>query len=368
MDDIDKKGNFGMYDTPLDKSIAGCILGTAVGDALGLPAEGLRKRRARRIFGNIDRYRFIFGRGMTSDDTEHICIVAQALVASGGDLSEFRQDLARRLKQWLLTIPAGVGLATARSIMRMIVGISAERSGVFSAGNGPAMRSAIIGVSSIGDLEKMRKLVRISTRMTHIDPKAEYGAVAVALAASYASQSTIPDRPVSKYCSELREMLGNEADELLLLIELAAESASGGESTEFYAAKMGWAEGVSGYIYATVPAALHAWFRHPKDFASAVGGVIACGGDTDTTAAITGGIIGAKVGPQGIPEQWLSRLIEWPRSVRWMSTLAEQLAEVTADGIRQRPVEANTLALLIRNIAFLILVLGHGFRRGFPPY
>ncbi len=55
--------------------IIGCILGTAVGDALGLPYEGLSRRRAARMLGPPDRFRFLFRRGMVSDDTEHTCIV-----------------------------------------------------------------------------------------------------------------------------------------------------------------------------------------------------------------------------------------------------------------------------------------------------
>lgn len=41
-------------------AIIGCILGTAVGDALGLPYEGVSPQRARRLLGPPDRYRFFF--------------------------------------------------------------------------------------------------------------------------------------------------------------------------------------------------------------------------------------------------------------------------------------------------------------------
>ena len=52
--------------------IAGVILGTAVGDALGLPREGLSRRRAGKLFGDPPLgHHFLFGRGMVSDDTEH---------------------------------------------------------------------------------------------------------------------------------------------------------------------------------------------------------------------------------------------------------------------------------------------------------
>ena len=75
--------------------IVGCILGTAVGDAIGLPYEGLSRQRAARLLGDPDRHRLFFRRGMVSDDTEHTCIVAQSLIAANGDLQAFQQSLAR---------------------------------------------------------------------------------------------------------------------------------------------------------------------------------------------------------------------------------------------------------------------------------
>jgi ADP-ribosylglycohydrolase len=44
----------------------GCILGTAVGDAMGLPYEGLRPPKIRSVAG----YHLIWGKGMVSDDTD----------------------------------------------------------------------------------------------------------------------------------------------------------------------------------------------------------------------------------------------------------------------------------------------------------
>src|SRR5260221_9310427 len=93
----------------LSEAIVGAILGTAVGDALGLPYENLSRRRGLRLLGPPDRHRFFFGRGMVSDDTEHACMVAQALIAAGNDAAHFRWNFAWRLRLWLLTLPAGVG-------------------------------------------------------------------------------------------------------------------------------------------------------------------------------------------------------------------------------------------------------------------
>ena len=86
--------------------IVGSILGTAVGDAIGLPYEGLSRQRAKKLFGQPDRHRLLFGRGMISDDTEHTCMVAQALIGSGGDVSAFRRSLAWRFRFWMIALPA----------------------------------------------------------------------------------------------------------------------------------------------------------------------------------------------------------------------------------------------------------------------
>ena len=48
--------------------------------------------------------------------------------------------------------------------------------------------------------------------------------------------------------------------------------------------------------------------------------VIQCGGDADTTGAIVGGIVGASVGREGIPEEWLDRLIEGARPTSGMGS------------------------------------------------
>src|SRR5437667_2801315 len=90
------------------EAVLGAILGCAVGDAIGLPYEGLSKRRGVRLFGAPDRHRFLFGRGMVSDDTEHTCMVAQALCESPANPDGFARAFARRLRWWLLGVPAGI--------------------------------------------------------------------------------------------------------------------------------------------------------------------------------------------------------------------------------------------------------------------
>jgi len=136
----------------------------------------------------LNGHNFLFGRGMVSDDTEHTCMVAQSLIVSSGEVSTFTTDLAWRLRFWLLGLPGGIGYATLKAILKLWLGFKPEHSGIFSAGNGPAMRSAIIGVCYGNDSQKLRELVKPSTRLTHTDPKAEFGALAVAIAAYLSSQ------------------------------------------------------------------------------------------------------------------------------------------------------------------------------------
>ncbi|HEX8238011.1 MAG TPA: ADP-ribosylglycohydrolase family protein [Abditibacteriaceae bacterium] len=57
----------------LEDAIAGCILGTAVGDAVGLPCEGISRPRQQKLFPAIKGPNLFLGRGMVSDDTEHRC-------------------------------------------------------------------------------------------------------------------------------------------------------------------------------------------------------------------------------------------------------------------------------------------------------
>lgn len=184
--------------------VAGSLLGTAVGDALGLPYEGLSRARAERLFGPPDRHRLILGRGMVSDDTEHTWLVAQALVSSGGEVEGFRRSLAWGLRWWLLGLPAGVGWATLRATVRLWLGVSPTRSGVRSAGNGPAMRAAILG-SAIDDLAHLWALIHASSAITHRDVRAAHGALLIALAAR-AARSSCAVEP-SSLVSDLRHFL-----------------------------------------------------------------------------------------------------------------------------------------------------------------
>ena len=349
--------------TQSEAYIVGCLLGTAVGDALGLPYEGLSPQRAAVIFPHYNRYHLLPGRGMVSDDTEHTCMVAQSLIEAREDSALFAKRLSRRLRWWLLGLPAGVGFATLRAIGKLWCGVSPAKSGVFSAGNGPAMRSAIVGAYFKDNFISLRQFTLASTRITHSDPKAAWGALAVALAASMSCTAETID--AEDYYQRLAAMLPvQEASEFLRLIRLAVTSSQEAQETREFATSLGLERGVSGYVYHTVPVVIHAWLSSPDDLRTGLHNIIACGGDADTTGAILGGIIGCRVGKAGIPAEWLDNLWEWPRSVAWMERLGRQLAEPDVRVAPTLPVPG----MIVRNFVFLCIVLLHGFRRILPPY
>lgn len=358
---------------PKERAIVGCLLGTAVADAMGLALEGLSRGRQARMFPELSGYKLLpFGKGMCSDDTEHTCMLAQSLVRTAGlrdaedAARKFATDLGWRLRFWLLGLPAGIGFATLRAILKLWIGFPARYSGVFSAGNGPAMRVALLGVCCGDDPPRMRALVRAATRITHTDSKAEHGALAVALAAHIASQG-IEVTPAD-YAQRLRELLGDNGRELLSLVDHVARSVESGESAADYTTRNGGADGVTGYIYHTVPAALHVWLRRQSDYRGAIIETVRLGGDSDTVAAVVGALVGARVGKEGIPAEWLRDLWEWPRTPSWMERLGSTLAARCHDRANGSAVPLNLPGLIARNAVFIPLVLAHGFRRLLPPY
>ena len=339
------------------ETFAGCILGTALGDAVGLPCEGLSRVRQNKWFGDRTPT-LLFGRRMISDDMEHTILVAQALIASRGDAEKFEYALAKGLRRWFLLLPAGAGLATIKACLKLCVGVSPARSGVASAGNGSAMRAAILGVYC-DDIDTLREFVTISSRITHTDERAVEGALAVALAA-FLSKSK-PHISPNEYSMFASQYLRNS--EMIVLIQQVAQSVNAGETTLSYATQLCGERGVSGYILQSVPVALHAWLSHQNDFRAAIMATVRCGGDTDSVAAIAGGIMGAQNGAECLPQDWLDSLAEWPRNVAWMKRLAHPVADDNIAAPRD-----FAPFLLMRNLFFLVVILVHGLRRVFPPY
>ena len=347
--------------------IAGCLLGCALGDALGLPLENLPPRRIARLLGPERlTHRFLAGRGMVSDDTEHSCMLGQSLLATGGEPGALARDFSWRLRLWFATLPAGIGFGTLRALLKLSVGISPERSGVFSAGNGPAMRAPLLGACLAADRDGLLAACRAATRITHTDPRAEEGARAVALAARLGVLHG-PLDPEAFFAEVLPAIPSGDIHGMLCAVR---DSVAAGASPADFVAAQGW-RGVSGFVVHTVPAALHCCLSHPTDPAAAIEAAVRLGGDTDTVAAIVGGVAGAACGQSSLPGDWLAGLVERPRDVAWMEALCARLAArfpLGAPPVLAPPLAVRWWEIPPRNAFFLAVVLGHVFRRLFPPY
>lgn len=344
--------------------LEGLLLGTAVGDSIGLPTEGMSPNRITKLgWSSPLRHRLLFRHGLMSDDTEHTLMAAQAWLHCQGDVDRFCRSFAWRLRWWILALPAGVGLATVRSGVKLWLGFPPTRSGVNSAGNGGAMRSGLFGLIHANDESTRATTVRALTEITHRDTRATVGAQAIAEMVALIANNEEEFRnivPTNEAMKALRALATRDR-EWQRTLDTLSDSLTNGLHLEDFWATIGEREGVSGYVFHTVPVALYAWLRYRGDFEEAITRVVTLGGDTDTVAAITGALCGATHGVESIPESWLGRFVDWPRSKPYIRRLASALAEESS-----KPVRCSVLGILPRNIVFLITVLAHGIMRYVP--
>jgi ADP-ribosyl-[dinitrogen reductase] hydrolase len=335
----------------MNPELEGCLVGQAIGDMMGLPYEHLSPRRVAKL-ARFDRLCFFFGFGSSSDDTEHAGLTAEAVRFANGNPERFAKRLASGLRLWFLAGPPGIGLGTLKACVKLCLGFPPSRSGVRAAGNGPAMRATVLGV--MVPAEQLREFNRLSTRITHTDPRAEIGSLFIAQLASGA-KTIDPTTGAEWIESRVAEFANQpELEPLIENMRKAAVALRAGKSLREFAAEMG-PKGISGFIAHTVPAAVFAFFRHPTDYRTAIEEVIRCGGDTDTVAAIVGALIGIRVGVKGIPEMWRTRHCDWPWSLRRLTRL-------------RRPWLIEWPLIFVRNLAFFGVVLVHLVRRRLPPW
>ena len=348
-----------MISTPTDTitdRLAGTLLGTALGDALGLPAEGMSARAIARRFGRVDRFRLLGRTGFVSDDTEQAALVAQALARHPDDPERCVRAFRRSLLGWFCRLPFGVGLGTVRACTRIALGISP--SGVMSAGNGAAMRAAIVGAFFHDRPEQRHAFGRLLAEVTHRDQRAVEGALYVAELAAACARSPLGTTPAT--CQEeARRVVANA--QLGEALDKARELALGGSDTT----EAGRACGTTGFVVHTLAFATYAFLRHGDDPLATLTDAISAGGDTDSIGAILGGWLGALHGESGLPGDLIARIHDGPFGPTHLRALDRCLARV-GEG-RSLPVpHYSATAALARNLALYPVVLGHGFRRLLP--
>ena len=299
----------------LQDRFAGCLLGLAVGDALGAHFEG------RSPEGIAQQYQTPqaliksppYGELWYTDDTQMAIGVAETLVACG----RIEQDeLCRRFAEnYVAERGYGRGARVILEAMRDGQDHQSLAQNYFpggSYGNGAAMRSAPIGLAYRLDLPGLWEQAKLSSLPTHVHPLGIEGAQLIALAVALACTSVTFDRTAFfeqleaaathiEYAGPLRRAaaISNRRDLALFGNGIAAADS--------------------------VVTAIAAFALTPNDYGATIANSILLGGDTDTIAAMAGAISGAHLGKAAIPTHLLAALEDGEKGRTYLSELAVQM-------------------------------------------
>ena len=320
----------------------GCLMGVAIGDALGMPVEMMSPDGIRAQLGpdGITGYtdviqRKIKGtmkllRGSTTDDTQLSLAVARSLIRCGGlDLKDQAKELA---DEWNLT-DFGWGRATKLAALNFGTYFSSggkegrhwdvptpepAKPGE-SCGNGVAMKVAPLALWSAARTgfepePFMTDVMRLGL-MTHGDPRASFAAAAVGTviaALTRPTTSALPDDWRYPCLRTYVSMLAHSLERRFAHFRPLAPTLS--EKLETAFAALGNADelrtkvGTGCFSLESVPFALGTFFRHPCNFRTGVLEAVNAGGDADSTASMVGAMIGANVGLSRIPKDLVDGL------------------------------------------------------------
>ena len=301
-------------------SLAGSILGQALGDALGFVVEAqppevariyvqgwLRSGRA----GEWSHPHFPFGQ--YSDDTQLARELLRSFRDAGRwDPARFAANLAELFHQ---RRDVGAGQGTRSAALRLQAGVPWNSAGTPApyAGNGAAMRAAQLGLL-ISDRASMCRVALEQARITHLDPRSGAGAAVVAGAGALARVSGPIDRAafledLAGFADAADRSVADAVRGLTGWVDLApADAARHLHHSGLDPAYRGRWQGISTFVTPSVLWSLYAFLRSPDDYWETICTAIGVGGDTDTMAAIAGGISGARLGVEVLPPNLVQRL------------------------------------------------------------
>lgn len=284
---------------------AGCMLGLALGDALGAPREGgMVERLVWRLIGRTRQ-----GEMRWTDDTQMSLDIAESLVALGRIDPD---DLARRFAasyRW----SRGYGPGAGRLLQRIAGGADwrqANRSvhADGSYGNGGAMRSPLLGLYFAGCPDELVEAARLAARVTHAHPLGEEGAVLVAVATAHAG---LGEAPAAVLEAARR---GCALAPFRLRLQVAQRWLDEGAAPTAPEVRSVLGNGIAATDSCVT--AIYCALRHfGAPFLDLLAFVAAVGGDVDTIGAMAGALWGAAHGAQRLPAAPLARLEQRQRLV-----------------------------------------------------
>ncbi|MBD2767567.1 ADP-ribosylglycohydrolase family protein [Hymenobacter sp. BT664] len=289
------------------------LLGHAVADALGVPVEfeDRAARRADPVVGVRGHGTFDQPPGTFSDDFSLTAILCESFVKSGPDTVD-TTDLSKRFINWLThdywaaNKVFDVGIATRESIQRLASGCppaQAGGGGEYDNGNGGLMRILPVVVHPLwrkGNAVQRQQLVAQVAGITHRHPRSTLACYIYLLVADGIVSGLTPDKAYSTACKAVLSFLDERlAKELPHFARILSGNIHALPEAEIAS---------DGYVVHTLEAAL--WvLLNQHTYADTVLAAVNLGFDTDTTAAVAGGIAAlAYGGDKSIPEDWLAVL------------------------------------------------------------
>ena len=287
----------------------GGIYGLLLGDAAGVPYEFRPPGDLGPIADRVDlappagwRSTYAVPPGTWSDDGALALCLLESLVQAGGfDLA----DQARRMVAWLdrghLAVDGvvfDVGITTREALGRaraaLARGLDPAGSGLDheqSAGNGTLMRILPLALWHDGGEEELARMATAHSGLTHAHPLCRAACVV--------------------YCLWARDLAAGAADPFDAALGRARGLLGADPGLDDAFGTLGaWRDrppGGTGFVVDTLFSARHA-LEGAGDFEAVVRRAILLGHDTDTTAAVAGGLAGVKFGAAGLPDAWLARL------------------------------------------------------------
>lgn len=269
----------------------GAVVGSAVGDALGAPFE----------FGAPGAYgaRFPDGAGAmcggggwdpgeATDDTQMAVLVGESLLENGGlDLP----DIFGRFRRWAASEPKDIGLQTEDVLTGGdpwdLAAALHFQVNTRAAGNGSLMRATTSAVyfARAGRVATMDAARRIAA-LTHGDRAAWEGTALFHELVRVALEGGDPLAAVAEALASVHE------DHRARWSAVLVPDWHPDDATEF-----------NGAVWPCLGTAVWA-LRTTTGFESALAAAVDVGGDTDTVAAVTGGLAGAVYGIDAVPERW----------------------------------------------------------------
>ena len=306
-------------DSAMKDRAAGVLLGQACGDALGVPYEfgTPPSGEAEMLGGGLGSYE----PGEWSDDTQMAVCIAR-VAATGVDLCSAAalDEIALAFEDWLRGGPSDVGFQTGSVLYAAspLDGHEAEQltrashafyeSSGRAAGNGALMRTSVVGLSAIRDRFATAEAARAIAALTHADPLAGDSCVLW----SEAVRVAVTERRL-----DVRAGLD------LIPAERRAQWTGWIDDAEAPGAAIRLRN--NGFTVTALQAAWHAIHTTPVPANDRDAGSFACqhlqhalhaavriGGDTDTVAAIAGGLLGAYWGASAVPARWRRVVHGWP--------------------------------------------------------